>query len=69
MTRLPGVAYQGDDPDGFLPRDAIVTYLDQYAASFHGIVQGFVQKWAISWIGLILKRLASQSLFQEDETS
>jgi putative flavoprotein involved in K+ transport len=34
MTQLPGFPYQGDDPDGFLPREDIVTYLEQYAASF-----------------------------------
>ena len=35
MTQLPGFAYQDDDPDGFLPREEIVNYLEQYAASFH----------------------------------
>ncbi len=35
MTQLPGFPYQGDDPDGFLPREDIVAYLEQYAASFH----------------------------------
>src|SRR5262245_59917384 len=29
--QLPGAAYTGDDPDGFLPRDGMVKYLDQYA--------------------------------------
>src|SRR5260370_15330699 len=36
MTQLAGFPYQGDDPDGFLPREDIVTYLEQYAASFNG---------------------------------
>jgi len=35
MTQLPGFPYQGDDPDGFLPREDIVAYLEQYAMSFH----------------------------------
>jgi putative flavoprotein involved in K+ transport len=35
MTQLPGFAYQGDDPDGFLPREDFVKYLEQYAQSFH----------------------------------
>ena len=35
MTQLPGFAYQDDDPDGFLPREEIVDYLERYAASFH----------------------------------
>jgi putative flavoprotein involved in K+ transport len=32
--RLPGFEYAGDDPDGFMPRDQIVDYLERYAASF-----------------------------------
>ena len=39
MTQLPGFAYQDDDPDGFLPREDIVGYLEQYAASFHAPLQ------------------------------
>ena len=35
MTRLSGFPYQGGDPDGFLPREDIVAYLERYAASFH----------------------------------
>jgi putative flavoprotein involved in K+ transport len=33
-VRLPGGAYAGDDPDGFMPRDEIVEYLERYGASF-----------------------------------
>jgi putative flavoprotein involved in K+ transport len=32
--RLPGAAYSGDDPEGFVPRDEIVRYLLGYASSF-----------------------------------
>jgi putative flavoprotein involved in K+ transport len=32
--RLPGFAYDGDDPEGFMARDEIVAYLDRYAARF-----------------------------------
>jgi putative flavoprotein involved in K+ transport len=35
QIRLPGYAYQGDDPDGFMARDKVVNYLEQYAASFN----------------------------------
>jgi putative flavoprotein involved in K+ transport len=35
MTQLPGFAYEGGDPDGFLAREDIVDYLERYAASFH----------------------------------
>jgi putative flavoprotein involved in K+ transport len=30
MTRLPGAEYQGQDPDGFMPRDEIVAYFENY---------------------------------------
>jgi len=30
-VRLPGFPYDGDDPDGFMPRDDIVRYLERYA--------------------------------------
>jgi len=34
QLQLPGHPYQGDDPEGFLPRDEVVTYLEEYAALF-----------------------------------
>lgn len=30
QIRLPGAEYQGDDPDGFMPRDEVVAYLERY---------------------------------------
>jgi putative flavoprotein involved in K+ transport len=33
-VRLPGGSYEGEDPDGFMPRDAIVEYLSAYTESF-----------------------------------
>jgi cation diffusion facilitator CzcD-associated flavoprotein CzcO len=33
-VQLPGYHYQGAEPDGFMPKDEIVAYLDGYAASF-----------------------------------
>ena len=32
-VQLPGHPYDGSDPDGFMPRDEIVAYLERYAAS------------------------------------
>ena len=32
-VRLPGGAYAGDEPDGFMPRDEIVAHLERYAAA------------------------------------
>lgn len=31
-VQLPGGAYDGDDPDGFMPRDQIVAFLERYAS-------------------------------------
>ena len=31
---LPGFPYDGDDPDGFMVRDEIVSFVERYAASF-----------------------------------
>ncbi len=47
MNKLPGFPYQGDDPDGFLPREDIVAYLEQYAASFNPPLQCDVRVTAI----------------------
>src|SRR5439155_14745440 len=33
-AQLPGHPYVGDDPDGYLPRDDIVAYLESYAEGF-----------------------------------
>lgn len=37
--QLPGHHYAGDDPNGFLQRDAIVAHLEDYAASFRPVIQ------------------------------
>lgn len=42
MLRLPGAEYQGDDPDGFLTRDEVVSYFETYVDDYelpvrHGI--------------------------------
>ena len=34
QLRLPGFPYEGDDPDGFMSRDQVVGYLEDYADSF-----------------------------------
>lgn len=40
---LPGAPYAGDDPEGFVPRDEIVQYLEQYASSFRAPVREGVE--------------------------
>lgn len=37
--RLPGGAYVGDDPNGFMPRDEIVSHFERWAGSFHAAVR------------------------------
>ena len=32
-VRLPGGAYQGEDPDGYMGRDAVVAHLERYAVA------------------------------------
>jgi pyridine nucleotide-disulfide oxidoreductase len=38
-VRLAGHAYEGPDPDGFMPRDEFVGYLSGYAASFRASIR------------------------------
>ena len=33
-VRLPGAPYDGDDPDGYMPRDDVVGHLERYAGEF-----------------------------------
>jgi cation diffusion facilitator CzcD-associated flavoprotein CzcO len=42
-VRLPGHHYQGAEPDGFMPKDEIVAYLEGYAASFAAPVREGVE--------------------------
>ncbi len=35
QCQLPGFPYPGDDPEGFMGRDAIVEYIEQYASHFN----------------------------------
>ena len=43
FLRLPGYPYDGGDPDGFMPRDEIVAYLERYAAGFEAPVRKGVE--------------------------
>jgi putative flavoprotein involved in K+ transport len=40
MTRLPGFAYSGDDPDGFMAAGELVQLLDRYAAASRVPLEG-----------------------------
>ena len=41
--QLPGHPYDGGDPDGFMPRDEVVAYLERYAAGFEAPVREGVE--------------------------
>ena len=45
--RLPDGLYDGDDPDGYLPRDEIVAFLERYAARVRAPVREGVEVRAI----------------------
>jgi putative flavoprotein involved in K+ transport len=36
---LPGASYEGDDPDGFLPKEEIVAYFDGYVEKYRLPIQ------------------------------
>ena len=47
LVHLPGGEYRGDDPHGYLPRDALVRHLQDYAASFGAPVRTGVDVTAL----------------------
>lgn len=47
QLQLPGHPYQGDDPEGFLTRDEVVNYLEEYAARFNPPIRFGVEVTAI----------------------
>ncbi|MBD2257551.1 MSMEG_0569 family flavin-dependent oxidoreductase [Pseudanabaena sp. FACHB-2040] len=49
---LPGFAYQGDDPNGFMQRDEIVGYIEAYAASFEPLLKEGVEVMRVGQNGL-----------------
>ena len=40
QSRLPGYAYDGDDPDGFMTMPELVSFIDDYARTIHAPVEG-----------------------------
>ena len=43
FCRLPGFPYSGDDPDGFMKRDEIVAYVEEYAKSFNPPIRNGIE--------------------------
>ena len=42
-VQLPSYPYDGDDPDGFMPKDEIVAYLERYADGFRAPIRPGVE--------------------------
>lgn len=43
MLQLPGFSYNGDDPDGFLTRDEVIQYLEDYVDAFDPMIRTGVE--------------------------
>lgn len=48
QSRLPGWSYRGPDPDGFMSRDEVIRYLEDYARSFDAPVESGVTVTGVS---------------------
>ncbi len=61
-VQLPGHHYDGDDPDGFMPRDDVVGHLERYAAAIDAPVREGVDVTALrrSGDGLLLVTLEGE---------
>ena len=46
-VNLPGARYDGDDPDGFMPKADVVDYLNRYARSFSAPIRTGVEVTAV----------------------
>jgi len=51
MTRLPGFAYDGQDPDGFMPRDEVIATLARFGESFGAPVAYETEARGLSRVG------------------
>src|SRR5688572_7002645 len=62
QCRLPGHPYTGPDPDGFMLKDEIVSYVEAYAASFEPPIQERVSVQRVSASGVAAGFLLETSL-------
>ena len=51
MTRLPGFAYSGPDPDGFMRKDELVRFLNRYARDFDAPVLEYTPVFSLAMEG------------------
>ena len=62
--RLPGAEYAGDDPDGFLSRDALVRHFEAWARSFDAPVRCGVEARAVRPAGADFEVATSEGPFR-----
>lgn len=68
QCELPGFPYQGDDPDGFMVRDEIVRYLQEYVASFQPpLMEGVSVTGLRRGVGGVFELATSEGKFTADQ--
>ncbi|WP_030618106.1 MSMEG_0569 family flavin-dependent oxidoreductase [Streptomyces fulvoviolaceus] len=68
QCKLPGYPYQGDDPDGFMVRDEIIRYLEEYVAFFQPpLVEGVSVTGLRRGVGGIFELATTEGKFTADQ--
>ncbi|MBU2665266.1 MSMEG_0569 family flavin-dependent oxidoreductase [Actinoplanes bogorensis] len=67
QCRLPGYAYSGDDPDGFMPGSEVVTFLEKYAASFDPPLREGVEVQRLRRTGNVFELRTSDGVVTADQ--
>jgi putative flavoprotein involved in K+ transport len=68
QCKLPGYPYQGDDPDGFMVRDEIIRYLEDYVAHFRPpLVEGVSVTGLRRGVGGVFELSTSEGEFTADQ--
>jgi len=47
-TLMPGAEYQGDDPNGFMPREGVINYFEEYIARYNIPIRYNVQATSVT---------------------
>jgi len=50
-VKLPGAEYKGDDPDGFMPRDEVIAYFEEYVEQFELPIRYGVRVTSVEPVG------------------
>ena len=69
MTQLPGAGYQGNNPDGFVGRDWVVQFLEDYAAAFEAPLRCSVRVESVEPQAETARYLVQTSDLVQDRTA